>query len=505
MSTEAKHFRPEALSGLKYRDIIAPEIKPMAEFLRYDREGNLWINDLRVIDAVRKYGSPLEIVETTIIEKRCRQWAELTAGVAAEVGFTGGFVFAYANKANMAAEVALAAYRSGWGVEASGAQDLADFHWLAEHGLVDRKLPIICNGFKFLPSSGEKELSYFEYIVNMQGSGFNPLPVLDTGEFELFTQRGVPSMEVGLRLKFGQVTNDKQLETLISRFGMTWGELVNTAGKTENTDHLTFSLLHTMVGAAQTIPVKTFAESLLFAADKYFALKQMGHQNLKYLDIGGGIPPLSERYDHRELLRQFLSGLVKKSQESGFPQPTVVTELGTFAAAEHGFFVAKVIQLKHNHIGLEGSGSVWAIIDGSLMAEIPDVLLTGKQFEVFAANNANLPARLVRLGDISCDPDGRYPTRSREPEKIFLPDAEGTVVVFANEGAYQESLAGIRGVHHCGLPEPAELIIERRKDGQIHERLMPRQTIKDEKDLLGYSTQNLAALRETVSGNRKNI
>jgi len=525
--TIERNQTPESSREENYLERIKKETEGprIWDYLRYDEKGDLWVNELRIKDAIRLYGTPLEIVDTTIVERRCQEWKNLAEKVAEEVGYTGGLEYFFAAKANMSAEIAHAAYRSGWHAETSSTLDLENIKWLRERGLIDRSLKIICNGFKLPPQcyglpeerpkkikskevnfvqdrrhlAATHEIAYADNISLLRSIGFDIVPILDSGEFNYFAQREeIPAMEVGLRLKFGKVTNDEELTRLVSRHGMAWEELKETAEKIERVPHLTLTMFHAMVGAAETIPVDTFVDSLLFAADKYFELKK-DHPTLKYFNMGGGMAPMSEDYNHREFLEKFLSGLKQKAEAANLPQPTVIFEFGSYVAAESGFHVFKIIQEKESHLTTEGKRETWAIVDGGLMAAIPDMLVIDKEFRILAANNAHAPGKWVRIGDVSCDSDGRYPPKPMEPKKVLVPNAEEeTYLVILTVGAYQEILAGIRGAHHCGLLEAAELILERRKDGKVYGRLMSRQTRQNARELLGYSQKAIRPLKRTL-------
>ena len=164
------------------------------------------------------------------------------------------------------------------------------------------------------------------------------------------------------------------------------------------------------------------------------------------------------------------------------PQPELTFEFGSFVVAESGFHVFKVIQRKANHRDADHSEPdvPWAIIDGGLMAAIPDMLLIDRPFRFLAVTGANGPAGPVILGDVTCDSDGRYPPDDFPAgSEVWLPlaaDGEETYVLIQGVGAYQEILSGVRGAHHCGLLEAVELIIERGADGKLRGRLIPRQT-----------------------------
>jgi arginine decarboxylase-like protein len=124
------------------------------------------------------------------------------------------------------------------------------------------------------------------------------------------------------------------------------------------------------------------------------------------------------------------------------------------------------------------------------------MLFLGKAFRFLAATGALEPARAVRIGDVTCDSDGRYPPeRFGDNAGVLLPDVPDLHVVVEGVGAYQEILSGVRGAHHCGLLEAVELILEARAGGEVHGRLMPRQRYVDAAHVLGYSEDAVEPLR----------
>lgn len=500
------------------------------DYLRYDGEGYLWVNDLRIVDAIRRYGTPLEIVDTTILERRAGEWQRLAAAVAREVGYSGRLQYLYAAKANMASEITCAAYRSGWHAETSSQQDLNNLQWLRQHDLLPKDLRVVCNGFKLPPASlgwpwpeeselvaaghhlasrvdlpevrnmpRQREAPYAEMIARMARQGWDITPILDQGELDFFAAPGMPELKVGLRLKFGPVRTFADLDALVSRFGLDRHALAAAAGAIDRAPHLTFTTLHAMVGAAETIPPEHFVESLLLGVRIWADLRRR-HETLVELNMGGGVPPLSDPYDHAGFLRAFLGGLIPICAAAGVPVPNVTFEFGSLLAAEAGFHVFKVVAEKLNHGAVEGEPASWAIVNGGLMAAIPDMLLIGKEFRILAAEHAKEPARRVRLGDVTCDSDGRYPPKHFGPHAaILLPQTDGELhVVIQGVGAYQELLAGVRGAHHCGLLEAVELILERHADGGVVGRLMPRQTHREAAALLGYDEAAVPALRAAL-------
>ncbi len=514
-----------SLAGRPYRQAVASlwDESAIWDYLRYDDDGQLWVNDLRVIDAVGRYGSPLEIVDTTLVERRAREWMDLSRAVAEETGYPGRLGYLYAAKANMASEVAHAAYRAGWHAETSSSQDLTHLAWLHERGLLPEGLRVACNGFKLPPalygrpasdtppaasritlpentlSAVLRDTAYADQIVEFARRGWDITPILDSGELAHFSAPGNPEMNVGLRLRCGPARSMADLDRLESRFGMDRHELAAAASAIAQIPHLRLTTFHAMVGAAQTIPVPTFVESLLLAA-RIWATLRREHEALREFDMGGGVPPLGEPYDHRGFLRNLFEGLIAVSREADVPPPDFTFEFGSLVAAESSFHVFKVILLKeHGRTGGD-QGRRWAIVDGGLMAAIPDMLLIDRQFRFLAVNDTDRPAQAVLIGDPSCDSDGRYPpSNSTNETAVLLPSGAGQqYVLIQGVGAYQEILAGVRGAHHCGLLEAIELILEPGPGGEVRARLMPRQTRRDAAAVLGYTEAAAGALKAAM-------
>jgi diaminopimelate decarboxylase len=328
----------------------------------------------------------------------------------------------------------------------------------------------------------------------MAAEGWRISPILDSGELEAFTGPAAPRMDVGLRLKFGPVSTQSDLDGLISRFGMTLGELSATATAVDAAENLRFTTLHAMVGAAEVIPVERFVESLGVAGRIWAGLRR-SHPTLEELNIGGGVPPLAEPYDHAGFLHGLFGVLAAAAANADVPAPKVTFELGSLMAAEAGLHIFKIIQVKDNDFAHEPARS-WNIVDGGLMAAIPDMLFLDKSFRILAAREGHAEARAVRIGDITCDSDGRYPPKAFGSDAFVpLPAVPGDqYIAIAGVGAYQEILAGVRGAHHCGLLEAPELILENTPAG-VRARLMPRQTYGEAAAVLGYTEDAAPALR----------
>jgi diaminopimelate decarboxylase len=340
--------------------------------------------------------------------------------------------------------------------------------------------------------------TYAERILALRRDGWDITPILDRGELPTFAAPGTPAMDVGLRLRAGPVRTVAQLDGLTTRFGMGRHEVAEVAARIDTIPHLRLTTLHAMVGAATHIPVDLFVEALLVGARVWASLRRR-HPTLTELNIGGGVPPLGDRYDHSGFLHRLFSGLGTVAGEAGVKPPDLTFELGSLVAAESGCHVFKVIQ----HKAVDAPGAVpWAIVGGGLMAAIPDMLLIDRSFRFLAVANADAPAERFVVGDVTCDPDGRYPPQQAAETAIFLPRpaaGEPSHLLIQGVGAYQEILAGVRGAHHCGLLEAIELILEPdATGGGSRARIMPRQTAADAAAVLGYTPAAARALAQTM-------
>lgn len=440
------------------------------------RDGHLCFRDLDLFAMVRAYGSPLELVYTPLVEERVRGMIALFATTRAELGYRGGFVYANASKANVAEEVIRHALLAGAHHETSSTYDVDIARLLWRHGVLPPDRLVINNGFK-VPS-------YAENIIALRREGYaNVVPVFDSAaEIEAFIGLELPTM-VGLRQRIERgVTSLAELERVESRFGMGFAELRAQADRLAALPNLTFTLYHAMLGS-QLDDEDAFLASLLVAVECYCVLKAR-HPTLEYFDFGGGMPVgyrLDFAFDYARFVRRFLAAVQEVCARHGVPEPTIVGEFGRYTTADHGAHLFKVVATKETARG----DACWYLVDSSLMVSLPDTWGIGQKFIVLPLNGYDRPIRRVWLGGLTCDSDDVY-KEADGPGYLTLPEAGDELYLgFFGTGAYQEMLSGVRGVHHCLLPEAKELIVERDAHGE-HHRLMHAQTSRNVLSVLGY-------------------
>jgi len=95
----------------------------------------------------------------------------------------------------------------------------------------------------------------------------------------------------------------------------------------------------------------------------------------------------------------------------------------------------------------------------------------------------------VFLGGLTCDSDDYY-NSEQHTNAIYLPvfsETKPLYIGFFNTGAYQESISGFGGVHHCLMPQPKHILIQKNEDGELqYEVFREEQKPEDVLSLLGY-------------------
>lgn len=465
------------------------------------RDGHLHFRDLDLYALAGEYGSPLELVYTPLIAERVRAMIGHFAAARDAVGYRGGFIYANATKANVAEEVIRHALLGGAHYETSSSYDIDIARLLWRHGLLPGDRLIINNGFKIA--------AYADNIKALRREGYaNLLPVFDSPEeIAAFADFELP-IPVGLRQRIDHgVTSRAALDGVESRFGMGFAEVQAQAARLAALPHLPLRLYHAMLGS-QLEDEAAFVASLLFAAECYCTLRR-DHPTLEHFDFGGGVPvpySLDFDFDYGHFARLLLGGVREVCARFGVPEPTIVGEFGRYTTAEHGAHLFRVIAEKPTARG----DARWYIVDSSLMVALPDSWGIGQKFIVLPLNGYDRPPQHAWLGGLTCDSDDVY-READEPGYLTLPASrpdEPLYLGFFCTGAYQEMLSGVRGVHHCLLPEAKELIIERDAAGRERRRVLAAQPSGVVLAALGYGRylpheeRQVAPGEEQVAGSR---
>jgi len=445
------------------------------------RDGDLFLGGtINLSELARSHGAPLEVVYTPQITTQVRRMLGWAASARARSEYAGAFHYAYATKANFAAEAVQTAIEAGANYETSAAADVVIAHALWRQGLLPDDRLICCNG--------SKEPNYLNAIRELRLAGCERvLPVLDDlAELADLLDTPAPLM-FGVRER--AAGNRDGAHPGNDRFGLSADEIAQAAATIASTRHQ-LVLYHAMIGS-QVEDEAHFLATLRESVVSYARLRQQV-PTLRFFNFGGGVPTsgysLGFRFDYERFLTLLMATVRDVCAEYGVPMPDLVGEFGRYTVATHSVLLLEVGATK---AGAPGDAD-WYLVNGSLMVSLPDsVLVDGQEFITLPLDGWDRPATPVRLaGRRTCDSDDVYPRPHRAP--LMLPDTgRGLVVAICGVGAYQQMISGRGGAHHCLSPEAARVIIAEER-GRLVSRYVPQQDQATIMGLLGYPTPQMA-------------
>jgi arginine decarboxylase len=105
----------------------------------------------------------------------------------------------------------------------------------------------------------------------------------------------------------------------------------------------------------------------------------------------------------------------------------------------------------------------------------------------------------VLLGGMTCDSDDYYNSAKHECYHLPKYNKENHYIGFFNTGAYQETIGGYGGLHHCLIPQPKHILIDRDENGILAtEVFSEQQTSQDVLKILGL-TKNKFTINQLVN------
>lgn len=446
----------------------------VTDFLAREGGDLLMGGRLNLSELARSYGAPLEVVYTPQITAQVRRMVGWAAEAGSRAEYPGRFLYAYATKANFAAEAVQTALQAGAHYETSAAADLIIAHGLYRQGLLPDDRLICCNG--------SKEPNYVDAIRGLRRDGCaSVVPVLDDlDELEALIDTPEPLM-FGVRERAAGNRDGRHPGN--DRFGLTGDEIAAAAARIAGTRH-ELAVYHAMVGS-QVEDEAHFLATLRASVEAYCRLRREV-PSLRYFNFGGGVPTSGYRlgfeFDYAGFLAQLMATIRDTCAVYDVPCPDLIGEFGRYTVATHSVLLLEVGATKAGAPGEPG----WYLVNGSMMVSLPDaILVEGQEFVILPLTGWDRPVRPVRLaGRRTCDSDDVYPRPGSEP--LMLPDTgAGLVLAICGVGAYQQMISGRGGAHHCLSPEPGRVIVEE-VDGRLVSRYVPQQDQGTIMRLLGY-------------------
>jgi arginine decarboxylase len=447
---------------------------PVADFITR-RDGHLLLGDrVDLNELAARYGAPLEVVYTPQITAQVTRMQAFAARAKEVAAYPAPFRYAYATKANFAAEAVRTAIQAGAHYETSAAADLEVAHTLWRDGILPADRLIFANG--------SKEPRYLAAILKLRLAGNkNIIPVLDDlDEFQLL-QHSQGAFRFGVRERAAGNRDGDHYGN--DRFGLTTEEIDFVAEALVSSRH-SLVLYHAMIGS-QVEDRNHFIATLRQSVENYARLRRKV-PTLRYFNYGGGTPTsgydLGFQFDYVAFLTDLMSVIKEICREYNVPVPELVGEFGRYTVANHVVQLLEVGQVK---AGTEGAPD-WYLLNGSLMVSAPDSVLVDQEFVILPLDGWERNVRAVRFGGRrTCDSDDVYPRPDRPA--LMLPErGKGMIVAVCGVGAYQSMISGRGGAHHCLAPEMRRVVIEE-VDGKLVYTSTAEQGLEEIMRLIGYA------------------
>ncbi len=462
----------------KYIDLVEQTFDfPQDEFRVED--GNLFFNDIDVMDIIEQYGTPLKITYLPKISSQIQRAKRLFKVAMAKADYQGSYNYSYCTKSSQFAFVLDEALKNDIHLETSSAYDLDLIRALARKGSITKKgTYIICNGFK--------RPQYVKNIADLRNEGWERIiPVLDNkNEFEDLADLIKEPTMLGIRIASEEEPN---FDFYTSRLGIRYSDIVsfyrNNIAKRPN---FKLKMLHFFINTGIR-DTSYYWNELSKCVNLYCELKAIC-PDLDSLNIGGGLPnktSLAMDFDYEYMVEEIINQIKSYCNAHGVQEPDIFTEFGSFTVGESGATIFKILDIKQ-----QNDREKWYMIDNSFMTTLPDTWGLNQRFILLPINKWNDEYQRVFLGGLTCDSQDFY-NAEFHANAIFLPTIrsrrENLYIGFFHTGAYQEAISGFGGIKHCLHPSPKHILLDRDAEGNLTSRLFaPEQSAQDMLKILGY-------------------
>jgi len=461
---------------IKYSELIDQTLYFPQEEFNYDSE-SLHFHGINLMNVVELFGTPLKVSYLPKISQNIQRAKKWFAEAIDKNDYKNGYRYCYCTKSSHFSFVLEEALKNDISVETSSAFDIDIVKKLFEKGKVSRDIEVICNGFK--------TDDYLEKISNLINDGFeNVMPIIDNyRELDKLTESIDRTFDIGIRIASEE---EPKFEFYTSRLGIGYKDIIPYySQKIAEHPNARLKMLHFFINTG--IKDTAYYWNELFKCLRVYARLKKIAPEVDSLNIGGGLPiktSLNFDYDYEYMINEIVSQIKKFCEEEGVDEPNIYTEFGSFTVGESGANLYKIISQKR-----QNDREKWDMIDSSFMTTLPDTWAISRHFIMLPLNRWEDSYERVFLGGLTCDSDDYY-NSEQHTNAIYLPvfsDTKPLYIGFFNTGAYQETISGFGGVHHCLIPQPKHILINRNDDGELeYEVFSEEQRPEDVLKLLGY-------------------
>lgn len=462
----------------RYIDLIDQTFDfPKDEFTLVDEQ--LRWNDLDLMGIIQRHGTPLRISYLPKIGEKIDQARASFAKAFTEHKYIGNYTYFYCTKSNHFSYVIDKVLEKGVPLETSSAYDIEMIELLLEQGKIPQDTTILCNGFK--------DERYIRNIGRIANKGIKVVPIIDNmGEIHALDEVIKNPCDIGIRIAAEEAP---KFEFYTSRLGIGYKDIIPFYMRHVSKQRkFKLKLMHFFINTGISDSAYYWNE-LGKCVNVYCDLKKLC-PTLDTLDIGGGMPiknSLNFQFDTDYMIGEIIGRIKDICDENHVQEPNIFSEFGSFTVSDSGATFFSIIHQKK-----QNEKERWNMIDGSFMTTLPDTWAINKRFIMLPVNNWTDEYERVFLGGMTCDSDDYY-NSEQHVNAIYLPryrEERKQYLGFFNTGAYQDSLGGFGGIQHCLIPKPKHVLIDRRPDGTLTDRVFaPEQSAERMMELLGYLPQ----------------
>lgn len=455
-----------------YKDLVDQTFDfPQEEFSTVN--GELYFHNIRLMDLIEEYGTPLKFVYLPQISnniQRARKWFKQAIE---KHNYKGNYHYCYCTKSSHFQYVLDEALKNGTHIETSSSFDIDIVYRLFEKGKITKSHYILCNGYK-----NDK---YADRIARLMNDGFdNTIAIIDNlKELDRLDEKTNAPFKIGMRIASEE---EPKFPFYTSRLGIGYKDIVKYySEKIKENPKYELKMLHFFINTGITDSAYYWNE-LTKCLRVYCELKKVC-PTLDSLDIGGGFPiknSLAFDFDYAYMIDEIVNQIKATCEDHGVDTPDIFTEFGSFTVGESAGMIYQVLAQKK-----QNDREKWNMINSSFITTLPDSWAINKRFIMLPINRWNDKYERVLLGGLTCDSDDYY-NSEQHVNAIYLPyyDTEEPLYIgFFNTGAYQESIGGYGGIHHCLIPQPKHIVIDGDHNVSVfNEEQTPDEMLK----ILGY-------------------
>jgi len=459
----------------KYIDLIEQTFEfPQNEFIV--KEGQLQFHNIDMMGLVKKFGTPLRFTYLPQISNSIQRAKMWFSEAQRQVHYKGDYHYSYCTKSSHFSFVLDEALKNDIHIETSSGFDIEIVKRLVKDNKLNKDKYVLCNGFK--------DDEYLKQIGDLYESGFNNcIPIIDNvreiNRLQLATDK---TLDIGIRIASEE---EPKFSFYTSRLGIGYKSILPFyQEKIKNNERLNLKMLHFFINTGINDNAYYWNE-LTKCLKVYCELKKVC-PSLDSLNIGGGFPikkSLNFDYDYYYMVEEILRQIKTVCDENDIPEPHIFTEFGSYTVGESGGMIYQIIDQKQ-----QNDREKWNMIDSSFMTTLPDTWAINQRFIMLPLNRWEDKYERVLLGGLTCDSDDYY-NSEQHSNAIYLPEfsrKEPLFIGFFNTGAYQDSVSGHGGVHHCLIPQPKHVLIKEGQEGVEYEVFRQEQKSDEILKLLGY-------------------